>query len=61
MLAVDAFLYALLTWYIEAVFPGQYGLPKPWYFPLTYVSVRCAVCCLSIALFLINLMFSQLV
>ncbi|CAB3992561.1 ATP-binding cassette sub-family A member 1-like [Paramuricea clavata] len=33
MLIVDAIIYGLLTWYIEAVFPGQYGVPKPWYFP----------------------------
>ncbi|XP_034038157.1 phospholipid-transporting ATPase ABCA1b [Thalassophryne amazonica] len=32
---VDAFLYGVLTWYIEAVFPGQYGIPRPWYFPFT--------------------------
>ncbi|XP_077388934.1 phospholipid-transporting ATPase ABCA1b isoform X2 [Festucalex cinctus] len=31
----DAFLYGLLTWYIEAVFPGQYGIPRPWFFPFT--------------------------
>ncbi|XP_019713776.1 phospholipid-transporting ATPase ABCA1b isoform X1 [Hippocampus comes] len=31
----DSFLYGLLTWYIEAVFPGQYGIPRPWYFPVT--------------------------
>ncbi|XP_040903453.1 phospholipid-transporting ATPase ABCA1b [Toxotes jaculatrix] len=31
----DSFLYGVLTWYIEAVFPGQYGIPRPWYFPLT--------------------------
>ncbi|XP_052774715.1 ATP-binding cassette sub-family A member 2-like isoform X2 [Mya arenaria] len=35
MMILDSFLYALLAWYIEAVFPGQYGLPRPWYFPLT--------------------------
>uniref|UniRef100_A0A8C6MKT9 ABC transporter domain-containing protein n=1 Tax=Moschus moschiferus TaxID=68415 RepID=A0A8C6MKT9_MOSMO len=32
MLLFDAFLYGLLTWYIDAVFPGKYGVPKPWYF-----------------------------
>nr|XP_031543140.1 LOW QUALITY PROTEIN: ATP-binding cassette sub-family A member 3-like [Vicugna pacos] len=32
MLLLDAFLYGLVTWYIENVFPGQYGVPKPWYF-----------------------------
>ena len=32
MLLVDAFLYGLVTWYIETVFPGQYGVSQPWYF-----------------------------
>ncbi|XP_047231680.1 phospholipid-transporting ATPase ABCA1 isoform X1 [Girardinichthys multiradiatus] len=32
MLYVDAFIYAAAAWYIEAVFPGQYGIPRPWYF-----------------------------
>ncbi|KAM4578194.1 ATP-binding cassette sub-family A member 2 isoform 1-T1 [Fundulus diaphanus] len=34
MLIIDAGVYAVLTWYIEAVHPGMYGLPRPWYFPL---------------------------
>uniref|UniRef100_A0A9L0RWX1 ATP-binding cassette sub-family A member 2 n=1 Tax=Equus caballus TaxID=9796 RepID=A0A9L0RWX1_HORSE len=34
MLMVDAAVYGVLTWYIEAVHPGMYGLPRPWYFPL---------------------------
>uniref|UniRef100_A0A8C0G2T6 ATP-binding cassette sub-family A member 2 n=1 Tax=Chelonoidis abingdonii TaxID=106734 RepID=A0A8C0G2T6_CHEAB len=33
MLIVDAVVYGVLTWYIEAVHPGMYGLPRPWYFP----------------------------
>ncbi|XP_062592616.1 phospholipid-transporting ATPase ABCA1-like [Saccostrea cucullata] len=32
MMFVDTVLYGLLTWYIEAVFPGEYGIPRPWYF-----------------------------
>uniref|UniRef100_A0A4W6D9N4 ATP-binding cassette, sub-family A (ABC1), member 7 n=1 Tax=Lates calcarifer TaxID=8187 RepID=A0A4W6D9N4_LATCA len=32
MLYVDAFIYAVAAWYIEAVFPGEYGIPRPWYF-----------------------------
>ncbi|XP_036605129.1 ATP-binding cassette sub-family A member 3-like [Trichosurus vulpecula] len=32
MLVFDSFFYALVTWYIEAVFPGRYGIPQPWYF-----------------------------
>uniref|UniRef100_A0A671UT72 P-type phospholipid transporter n=1 Tax=Sparus aurata TaxID=8175 RepID=A0A671UT72_SPAAU len=35
MMLIDAVIYWLLTWYIENVFPGQYGIPKPWYFPFT--------------------------
>ncbi|XP_029356365.1 ATP-binding cassette sub-family A member 1 [Echeneis naucrates] len=32
MLYVDAFIYATAAWYIEAVFPGEFGIPRPWYF-----------------------------
>ncbi|XP_074490769.1 phospholipid-transporting ATPase ABCA1 isoform X1 [Sebastes fasciatus] len=32
MLYVDAFIYGTAAWYIEAVFPGEYGIPRPWYF-----------------------------
>ncbi|CAB1430296.1 unnamed protein product [Pleuronectes platessa] len=35
MMLVDSLIYWILTWYIENVFPGQYGIPKPWYFPFT--------------------------
>ncbi|XP_077499685.1 phospholipid-transporting ATPase ABCA1-like isoform X2 [Amblyomma americanum] len=35
LLLLDAVLYFVLAWYIEAVFPGQYGVPKPWYFFVT--------------------------
>ncbi|XP_062888600.1 phospholipid-transporting ATPase ABCA1-like isoform X1 [Mobula hypostoma] len=34
LMLLDAVLYGIATWYIEAVFPGQYGVPKPWYFPI---------------------------
>lgn len=34
IMAFDAVLYCLLTWYIEGVFPGRYGVSKPWYFPV---------------------------
>ncbi|KAM9583971.1 phospholipid-transporting ATPase ABCA3-like [Trichechus inunguis] len=36
MLLFDAFLYGLVTCYIEAVFPGEYGVPKPWNFFLLH-------------------------
>ena len=33
MLIVDTLLYLLLTWYIEEVYTGKYGVAKPLYFP----------------------------
>uniref|UniRef100_A0A8C9Y356 ATP-binding cassette, sub-family A (ABC1), member 1A n=1 Tax=Sander lucioperca TaxID=283035 RepID=A0A8C9Y356_SANLU len=35
LMLFDAVLYGIMTWYIENVFPGQYGIPRPWYFPFT--------------------------
>ncbi|XP_023584173.1 phospholipid-transporting ATPase ABCA3 [Trichechus manatus latirostris] len=35
MLLLDAVLYGLVAWYVEAVCPGQFGVPQPWYFFLT--------------------------
>ncbi|XP_075450764.1 phospholipid-transporting ATPase ABCA1 isoform X2 [Ascaphus truei] len=35
MMLFDTFLYSIMTWYIESVFPGQYGIPRQWYFPFT--------------------------
>ena len=32
MLLLDSVLYGLVTWYVEAVLPGQFGVPQPWYF-----------------------------
>ena len=32
MLLLDAALYGLVAWYMEAVFPGEYGVPLPTYF-----------------------------
>ncbi|CAK6444803.1 unnamed protein product [Pipistrellus nathusii] len=35
MLLLDSVLYGLVTWYVEAIFPGQFGVPQPWYFFVT--------------------------
>ncbi|XP_053321852.1 phospholipid-transporting ATPase ABCA1 isoform X2 [Spea bombifrons] len=35
MMLFDTLLYGIMTWYIEAVFPGQFGIPRVWYFPFT--------------------------
>uniref|UniRef100_A0AAQ4S8C3 P-type phospholipid transporter n=1 Tax=Gasterosteus aculeatus aculeatus TaxID=481459 RepID=A0AAQ4S8C3_GASAC len=34
MMGLDTVLYALLAWYLDNVFPGQYGIGRPFYFPL---------------------------
>ncbi|XP_036410765.1 retinal-specific phospholipid-transporting ATPase ABCA4-like [Megalops cyprinoides] len=34
MMALDSVLYAVLAWYLDNVFPGQYGIGRPFYFPL---------------------------
>uniref|UniRef100_A0A3P9K113 ATP-binding cassette, sub-family A (ABC1), member 4b n=1 Tax=Oryzias latipes TaxID=8090 RepID=A0A3P9K113_ORYLA len=34
MMTLDAILYAVLAWYLDNVFPGQYGISRPFYFPL---------------------------
>ncbi|XP_053906261.1 phospholipid-transporting ATPase ABCA7 isoform X3 [Cuculus canorus] len=33
LLLLDAGIYGLATWYVEGIFPGHYGIPKPWNFP----------------------------
>ncbi|XP_031720819.1 retinal-specific phospholipid-transporting ATPase ABCA4-like isoform X1 [Anarrhichthys ocellatus] len=33
MMVFDAVLYAVLAWYLDNVFPGQYGISRPFYFP----------------------------
>lgn len=35
MLVLDGIIYFLITLYVEAIFPGEYGVPQPWYFPFT--------------------------
>ncbi|CAG0880304.1 unnamed protein product, partial [Cyprideis torosa] len=32
MLILDGILYLLIAWYVDAVHPGEYGVPQPWYF-----------------------------
>ncbi|XP_015215344.2 phospholipid-transporting ATPase ABCA3 isoform X1 [Lepisosteus oculatus] len=32
LLLLDSCLYGLVAWYVEAVFPGEYGVPLPWYY-----------------------------
>ncbi|RVE58979.1 hypothetical protein OJAV_G00199670 [Oryzias javanicus] len=34
MMGLDTILYSVLAWYLDNVFPGQYGIGRPFYFPL---------------------------
>ncbi|CAL8311233.1 unnamed protein product [Merluccius merluccius] len=34
MMSLDTLLYAALAWYLDNVFPGQYGIGRPFYFPV---------------------------
>lgn len=31
--AITSLIFFLLTWYIENIYPGNYGVGRPWYFP----------------------------
>lgn len=35
MLFIDTLLYLLIALYVEAILPGDYGVPQVWYFPFT--------------------------
>lgn len=35
MLLAAAVLYLVIALYVEQIFPGDYGVPKPWYFPVS--------------------------
>ena len=40
MLLFDAILYMAIALYIDAVFPGKFGIPKRWDFPIRVRSPR---------------------
>ena len=35
ILWADAIIYCLLAIYVEGVFPGRYGVPLPWWYPVS--------------------------
>lgn len=41
MFVIESVLYFIVTLYFEAVFPGDFGVAKPWYFPFTDWYDRC--------------------
>ena len=40
MFALDSVIFILITWYVTQAFPGEYGVPLPWYFPIQYTYWR---------------------
>ena len=34
MLIFDCVLFFVIDWYVSEISPGEYGIPKPWYFPV---------------------------
>jgi len=38
MMLVNSLIYMTLALYIEGVWPGEYGVPLPWYFPFTVIA-----------------------
>lgn len=45
LLLFDAVLYGLVAWYVESVFPGEYGVPLPSYFFILVSHCRGKTCC----------------
>jgi len=39
MLMVDILIHCFIFWYMDALLPGDFGMPKPVYFPFTVVTV----------------------
>jgi ATP-binding cassette subfamily A (ABC1) protein 3 len=35
MMLSDTALYLLVMWYVDAIMPGEFGVPEPFYFPFT--------------------------
>ena len=35
MLLCDSLIHCIITWYLDNVRPGEFGVPKPFYFPFT--------------------------
>ncbi|XP_054642461.1 uncharacterized protein abca12 isoform X2 [Dunckerocampus dactyliophorus] len=44
LMLIDSIIYFVLGAYIRMVFPGNYGIPAPWYFPFT-ASFWADLCC----------------
>ena len=41
MLLIDTAIHLIITWYLDNVRPGEFGVPKPLYFCFTVSNVLC--------------------
>ena len=35
LMIFHSFVCFIIVWYVENIMPGDFGVPKPWYFPFT--------------------------
>lgn len=40
MLVVDIVIFAIITWYVDSIRPGEFGTPKPFYFPFQVIYIH---------------------
>jgi len=40
MLSANISIHSLIFWYMDALLPGDFGMPKPVYFPFTVVTIH---------------------
>ena len=39
-LVFNTIFYSVLAWYLDAVFPGNHGIPRKWYMYCMYMSIK---------------------
>lgn len=52
-------LYGIITWYIDAIHPGEFGSPQPFYFPFLVVLLNFRISNIDIKLIEIFLVLSR--
>ena len=41
VLLMDCFICIVIVWYVDAIKPGDFGVPLPWHFPFTVSAFCC--------------------
>ena len=44
-LIFNALFYSVLAWYLDAVFPGNHGIPRKWYVMVTFNIFTLTILC----------------